>query len=55
MVKMNDIPLFSLIDVVSTLTKVDDDKAYEFAGELTGLSVDTLSELTDNIDGIYNK
>ena len=45
MFKVNDIPLYSLADVVNTLSRVDDDKAYEFASELTGLSVDTLAEL----------
>lgn len=46
MIKCNDTPLYSLIDIVNTLNKVDSDEAYEFASELTGLSVDTLVELT---------
>ena len=52
MIKADDTFIYSIKDVVNTLKKFDGDEAYEFASELTGLSVDALAELTDDI---YNK
>lgn len=46
MINVNETPIYSVSDIVNTLNKVDSDEAYEFASELTGLSVDTLVELT---------
>ena len=44
MINVNDTPIYSLVDVINTLNKVNDDKAYEFASELTGISIDRLAE-----------
>ena len=52
MIKVDDTSIISINDVINTLKKVNGDEAYEFASELTGLSMDALAELTDDI---YNK
>ena len=44
MINVNDTPIYSLVDVINTLKKVNDDKAYEFASELTSISIDRLAE-----------
>ena len=49
MINVIDTPIYSLVDVINTLKKVNDDKAYEFASELTGISIDRLAEnVNDN-------
>ena len=42
--RTNETPIYSLVDVINTLKNVNDDKAYEFASELTGISIDRLAE-----------
>ena len=47
MIDVNDVPIYSLVEVINTLYKVDGDEAYEFANELTGLSVDALAGIVN--------
>ena len=47
MVNVNDVPIYSMIEVINALYKVDGDEAYEFVSELTGLSVDALAEIVN--------
>lgn len=55
-----EIPMYSIDDVLSVLKRVNSDDAYAFASELTALSEDTLSTMTDKItdkkpeDGLHH-
>jgi len=48
MIKADDTSIISINDVINTLKKVNGDEAYEFASELTGLSVDKLAEMVND-------
>jgi hypothetical protein len=47
MQEVNNVSIYSLVDVINTLYKIDGDEAYEFASELTGLSVDALAGIVN--------